>query len=65
MKEGTSAVCWNDKREVYLLTTTHILSALGNYVDEEGNAAKRLCIESYNSMGFVGMVSKQLHENGH
>jgi hypothetical protein len=56
VKGGTSAVCWKDKREVYLLTNMHNPPASGHFVDEEGNASKPVCIESYNKiMGFVDL----------
>jgi hypothetical protein len=54
VKGGKSAVCWKDKREVYLLTNMHEPPASGHYVDEEGYAFKPLCIEIYNrNMDFV------------
>jgi hypothetical protein len=54
-KGGTSAVC-GKMREVYFLTNMHNTPASGHFVDEEGNASKPLCIESYNrSAGFVDL----------
>jgi hypothetical protein len=56
VKGSTSPVCWKDKWEVYLLTNMHKPPISGHYVDEEGNASKPLCIESYNrNIGFVDM----------
>jgi hypothetical protein len=56
VKGGTSVVCWTDKREIYLFTNMHEHPISGHYVDEEGNASKPLCIESYKrKMGFVDM----------
>jgi hypothetical protein len=56
VKGGTSAVCWTDKREIYLFTNMHEPPISGHYVDEEVNASKPLCIESYKrKMGFVDM----------
>lgn len=61
MKEGTSAVCWRDRREVYLLTNMPNTPP----VDEEGNASQSLCSESCNkSTGFVDlsdMVANRLY----
>jgi hypothetical protein len=39
VKGGTSAVCWKDKRQVYLLTNKNNLPASGHFVDEEGKAS--------------------------
>jgi hypothetical protein len=61
VKGGTTAVCWKDKEEMYLLTNMNQSPppTSGHYVDDEGNASKPLCIESYNSnMGFVDMSDK-------
>ena len=46
VKEGASAVCWKDKREVYLLTNMN-LPASGHFVNEDGKAPKPVCIKSY------------------
>jgi hypothetical protein len=48
VKQGTSAVCWKDKRIVYLLTNMHKTPAAGHYVDGEENESKPLHIEIYN-----------------
>ena len=47
VKGGTSIVCWKDKIEVHLLTNMHNSPSSGHFVDEEGNASKPLCTESY------------------
>jgi hypothetical protein len=55
VKGSTSAVCWKDKRQVYLLTNMN-LPASGHFVGEEGKASKPVCIKSYNkSVGFVDL----------
>jgi hypothetical protein len=62
MKVDTSAVCWKDKREVYLLTNMHKPPASGRFMDEEDNVPKPLCIESYNrNMGFVDMSGEMVN----
>lgn len=58
-------LCVEETREVYLLTNMPIPPTSGNAVDEEGNASKPLCSESYNnSIGFVDlsdMVANSLY----
>ena len=55
VKAGTRAVCWKDKSEVHLPSNMQNPPPSGHFVDEERNASKPLCIESYNkSIGFCG-----------
>ena len=55
VKGGTRAVCWKDKRQIYLLTNKNN-PASGLFVNKEGNASKPVCIKSYTkSMGFVDL----------
>ncbi|GLV40963.1 hypothetical protein CBL_08537 [Carabus blaptoides fortunei] len=54
VRDNLSAVCWKDKREVYILTNMHASPAEGNFRDDHSNALKPHCIENYNiHMGYV------------
>jgi hypothetical protein len=42
------AVCWKDRREVYVLSNMHIPPVEGNF-KTEGKAIKPIIIEDYNT----------------
>jgi hypothetical protein len=48
------AVCWKDRRDVYVLTNMHSPSVEGNSTDETGHALTPRIIEDYSAnKGFV------------
>jgi hypothetical protein len=56
MVKGTlRAVCWKDRREVYVLSNMHIPPVEGNF-KTEGKATKPVITEDYNThMGYVDL----------
>jgi len=50
------AVCWKDRRDVYILTNTHAPPVEGNFTDESGQAIKPRVVEDYNA--YMGSVDK-------
>jgi hypothetical protein len=54
VKHHLSAVCWKDKRDVFVLTNMHAPPVEGHFVDEAGHAVKPYVTEDYNThMGYV------------
>jgi hypothetical protein len=58
VKGTLRAVCWKDKREVYVLSNMHIPPSEGNFMSE-GKAVKPSIIEDYNThMGYVDLSDR-------
>jgi hypothetical protein len=54
VKGHLSAVCWKDKRDVFVLTNMRAPPVEENFVDEAGRAVKPHVTEDYNThMGYV------------
>jgi hypothetical protein len=53
VKRTLRAVCWKDKREVYVISNMHIPPVEGNF-KTEGKAIQPVITEDYNThMGYV------------
>ena len=58
VKGSLRAVCWKDKRDVYVLSNMHIPPVEGNF-KVDGKAVKPLIIEDYNThMGYVDLSDR-------
>ena len=59
------AVCWKDRRDVYILTNMHAPPVERNFTQESGQAIKPRVVEDYNTyMGFVDKSDKMVNSYG-
>jgi hypothetical protein len=59
------AVCWKDKRDVYILINMQAPPVEGNFTNESGQAIKPRVVEDYNAcMGFVDKADRMVNSYG-
>jgi len=65
IRETLSAVHWNNRWDVYILTNMYASPGEGNFTQESDQAIKPHVVEDYNSyMGFVDKLDRMVNSYG-
>jgi hypothetical protein len=65
VRGNLTAMCWKDKREVYMLSNIHPSPANGNFRDQYGYAIRPHIVEQYNThMGYVDKSDRMSNSHG-